>query len=76
MNYEEAKQKILNIPWKIGNCMLGEECWCRTILPTEPIIFSDKHGEDSIDEIISQGSLDKATAEYIIELHNDRLKKQ
>jgi hypothetical protein len=73
-SYDEAHKYSLTIPWKLETCNVGESCWCRIILPTEKILYKDKVGDtDRISEfeyIIPDGSIDKETAEYIVDLHN------
>jgi hypothetical protein len=73
-SYDEAHKYSLTIPWKLDTCNTGESCWCRLILPTEKILYKNKVGEtDRVDEfeyIIPDGSVDKETAEYIVDLHN------
>jgi hypothetical protein len=76
-NYDEAHKYSLTIPWKLETCNVGESCWCRVIVPSEPIKFKEKISnwikEDitrDFDSIIPDGSIDKETAEYVVELHN------
>jgi len=73
-NYDEAHKHSLTIPWKLETCNVGESCWCRIILPTEKILYKNKLGEteriDEFEYIIPDGSVDKETAEYIVDLHN------
>jgi hypothetical protein len=73
-NYDEAKKHSLTVPWKLETCNAGEDCWCRIIVPIEPIKFINKIGDteriDDIDYIIPDGSIDKETAEYFLELHH------
>jgi len=76
-SYEEAHRYSLTIPWKIELCNTGESCWCRVIVPSEPIKFKEKISnwirEDitrDFDYIIPDGSVDKEIAEYVVELHN------
>jgi hypothetical protein len=73
-SYDEAHSYSLTVPWKLTTCNVGESCWCRIILPTEKILYKDKVGDtDRISEfeyIIPDGSIDKETAEYIVNLHN------
>lgn len=45
MTYQEAIEKGFRVEWKLGTCEQGERCWCRTIEPTEPIMYKD--GDDS-----------------------------
>ena len=79
-NYDEAHKYSLTIPWRIELCNTGETCWCRVIVPSEPIKFKEKISnwikEDitrDFDCIIPDGSIDKETAEYIVDLHNDEV---
>jgi hypothetical protein len=76
-NYDEAHKYSLTVPWKLETCNTGESCWCRIILPTEKILYKDKVGDaDRISEfewIIPDGSVDKETAEYIVDLHNNEV---
>jgi hypothetical protein len=73
-NYDEAQKHSLTVPWKLDLCNVGENCWCRLILPAEKILYKNTVGEDErIDEfeyIIPDGSIDKETAEYVVGLHN------
>ena len=73
-NYDEAHKYSLTIPWKLALCNTGESCWCRLILPTEKILYKNKVGDSEtvveFDYIIPDGSIDKETAEYIVDLHN------
>jgi len=76
-NYDEAHRYSLTIPWKLELCNTGESCWCRVIAPSEPIKFKEKISnwikEDitrDFDYIIPDGSIDRETAEYVLELHN------
>lgn len=79
-NYESAHSHSLTVPWKLETCNVGEGCWCRIILPTEKILYKDKIGnEDRISEfeyIIPDGSIDKETAEYIVDLHNREIETE
>jgi hypothetical protein len=79
-NYDEAQKYSLTIPWKIELCNTGESCWCRIILPTENILYKNKVGDiervDEFDYIIPDGSIDKETAEYVVELHNREVELQ
>ena len=78
MNYEEAKQKVLNSIWKIDVCHVGEECWCRSIRPAEDIKYTRKsNGElDNVEFVIHEASIDEKTAKYIVELHNNFIEKK
>jgi hypothetical protein len=73
-NYDEAQNYSLTVPWKLETCNVGETCWCRIILPAEKILYKNKIGDiervDEFEYIIPDGSIDKETAEYVVELHN------
>jgi hypothetical protein len=79
-NYDEAHQYSLTVPWKLETCNVGESCWCRIIVPIEPIKYLNKIGNtervDEIDYIIPDGSIDKETAEYFLKLHNNLLQRE
>jgi hypothetical protein len=75
-NYEEAKKYSLTILWKIDVCNVGENCWCRLILPTEQIFYKYKIGEEEKTEELESisGSIHKETAEHLVELHNKSIR--
>lgn len=74
-SYDEAHKYSLTVPWKLKTCSAGEECWCRIIVPTEKILYEEDTkltDEPSLFEyIIPDGSIDKETAEYIVNIHNE-----
>lgn len=70
LSYQEAQALSLTVKWKTTTCSQGEECWCRTIEPTEKII--DKDGEEIY--IVGSGSIDTLYAKHIVGLHNNSLK--
>ena len=76
-NYESAHAYSLTLPWKLELCNTGESCWCRIIVPVEIIKYKDKIGYTTriseIDHIISDGCIDKETAEYFLELHHKHI---
>jgi hypothetical protein len=78
-SYEEAHKYSLTVPWKLSLCNTGESCWCRIILPTENILYKNKIGDSEtvveLDYIIPDGSIDRETAEYVVNLHNGWIKK-
>lgn len=78
-NYESAHSHSLTVPWKLKLCNTGESCWCRIIVPVNPIKYKNKSGDaeviTEIDYIIPDGSIDKETAEYFVNLHNGWIKK-
>jgi hypothetical protein len=72
-NYDEAHKYSLTIPWKLETCNVGETCWCRIILPIEKILYKNQPDGEIVQEfeyIIPDGSVDKETAEYVVNLHN------
>lgn len=78
-NYDEAQKHSFTVPWKLETCNVGESCWCRIILPTENILYKNKVGDSEtvveLDHIIPDGSIDRETAEYVVNLHNGWIKK-
>lgn len=83
-SYEQARDYSLTVPWKTGMCADGESCWCRTILPIENIEYTDTadnfgrilEAKLNIDCIVPDGAIDKPTAEYIVILHNEEVRKK
>ena len=79
-NYDEAHSHSLTVPWKLETCNVGDSCWCRIIVPTKPLRYKDKIGDteriSEIDYIIPDGSIDKETAEYFIDLHNRQIETE
>lgn len=75
LTYEQAAEKSLQVPWKLDTCSQGETCWCRVVKPVEPILYMD--GEDQEEYwLVPSGQLDKRLAEYLVELHNEKLKSK
>lgn len=71
MTYSQAIEKSLQVPWKIGTCSQGEQCWCRTIVPVEPIMFLD--GEELTEFMVCRGGeIQKEIAEYFVAMHNTK----
>lgn len=68
MTYEEAYDKATKVKWKVEPCFIGEDCWCRLVVPEETI----NYGHDNVEEvyIISSGAIDKKMAEHIVKAHN------
>jgi hypothetical protein len=68
MTHEEAYNKALEVKWKVEPCFSGEDCWCRIIMPSEPI----NYGPDNVEEvcIVSSASINKQMAEHIVNIHN------
>ena len=75
MEFEEAEEKSLTVKWEIGTCSQGENCWCRTIKPIEPILFNDGDSQDEY-WIVGSGELHKNIAEYFVELHNKNIENK
>ena len=73
--YKEAQELSLISEWKIETCGEGESCWCRIISVIEPIPYVLTGEEEFYDRIIGSGCIDTLTAEYIVKLHNESLKK-
>ena len=73
MTYQEAYKKALEVEWKVEPCFSGEQCWCRIIKPKVPIYFD----KDDIEEvcIVSSAAMNKAMAERIVELQNNKINK-
>ena len=73
MNYDQAKELSFLVRWKTTECFSGPECWCRIILPVEPILYNHPESPDIECEyvVVDAGALDQETAEYIVRLHNE-----
>jgi hypothetical protein len=71
MTHEEAYNKALEVKWKVEPCFSGEDCWCRIIMPSEPI----NYGPDNVEEvcIVSSATINKQMAEHIVIVHNQSL---
>lgn len=75
--FEEARDYSFNVRWKVETCFSGENCWCRIVVPEKPITFKyeqDREYEEEF-QIISDGSVDKETAEHIVKIHNKRIEE-
>ena len=77
MNFEQARELSFLVKWKIAECFSGPQCWCRIIVPVEPILYSHPESPDIEHEydIVDAGALDQETAEYIVDLHNSCLER-
>ena len=80
MNFEQAKELSFLVKWKATECFSGPDCWCRIIVPVEPIYYSHPENPENKHEysIVDAGALDQETAEYMVDLHNsclERIKK-
>lgn len=75
LTHEQAAEKSFQVPWKLDLCKQGETCWCRIVKPVEPILYMD--GEDQEEYwLVPSGQLDKRLAEYLVKLHNEKLKSE
>lgn len=75
-SYDEAQKRSFKVPWKATECFSGPECWCRIIVPVEPIHYGHPETDTKYEySIVDAGSIDQETAEYIVNLHNDSLKR-
>jgi hypothetical protein len=72
MNFEQAKELSFLVEWKAIECHVSN-CWCRKIVPVEPILYTESTSPDDEEEYIiaDAGDLDQQTAEYIVKLHNE-----
>lgn len=77
MNFEQAREYSFLVPWKTMECFSGPQCWCRIIVPVEPIFYTHPDTDDKKYEydIVDAGSLDQTTAEYIVKLHNEHCER-
>jgi hypothetical protein len=73
MTYEEARKKAANVPWKVVNCLQGQPCWCRVIMPRRKIEYEAAGGVMEEYDIIGAGAVDKKTARRIVSDHNKML---
>lgn len=82
MNFEQAKELSFLVPWKVAECFSGPDCWCRRIVPIDPILYNDEYenfGKTLVSteteeyEVIPDAAIDQKTAEYIVKLHNEHL---
>lgn len=65
----EVDSRLFKVKWKTTTCKQGESCWCRGISPVEEIL--DEEEEPLIIE--STGNITKEIAEYLVELHNNKI---
>ena len=74
MNFEQAREYSFLVPWKATECFSGSECWCRIIVPIEPIYYTNPESDNKYEySIVDAGALDQETAEYIVKLHNNKI---
>ena len=73
MNFDQAREYSFLVPWKTMECFSGSECWCRIIVPVEPIYYRHPKKPENKHEyaIVDAGALDERTAEHIVRLHNE-----
>lgn len=70
MTYQEAKQSLNNVRWRVQPCPI-KDCWCAMIFPEEEITCD----EDEEVYVIGSGEILKSQAEHIVEVHNKQLEK-
>lgn len=77
MNFDQAKELSFLVPWKTIECFSGPECWCRIIVPVEPIYYTHPESPDIKREydIVGAGALNQETAKYFVDLHNSCLER-
>lgn len=77
MNYEQAREQVFNVAWKASECFTIPNCWCRIVVPVEPIFWHHPDYPDVKNEyvVIDHETIDQETAEYIVKLHNDKIAK-
>ena len=76
MNFDQAKEYSFLVPWKATECFSGPDCWCRIIVPIEPIYYTNPESDNQYEyAIVDAGALDQITAEYIVKLHNEHIDK-
>ena len=77
MNFEQARELSFLVPWKIAECFSGPQCWCRRIVPVEPILYTYTRSSDYEEEyeIVGDAAIDQKTAEYIVRLHNNKIEQ-
>jgi len=74
MNFEQAREYSFLVKWKVAECFSGPVCWCRLIVPIEPIYYTNPESTNSYEySIVDAAALDQTTAEYIVKLHNEHL---
>lgn len=85
MNFEQAREHSFKVPWKTIECFNGPQCWCRRIVPVDPIPYNDEFenfGKTLVStetedyEIFPADAIDQQTAEYIVGLHNKMIEER
>lgn len=78
MNFEQARELSFLVPWKTMECHVGSKCWCRRIVPVEPILlytYNESSDYEEEYEIVGDAAIDQKTAEYIVKLHNEHYER-
>jgi hypothetical protein len=77
MNFEQARELSFLVKWKVAECFSGPQCWCRRIVPVEPIVhtYNESAEYEEEYEVVGDASIDQKTAEYIVKLHNEHLER-
>ena len=68
LDYEAWLKNLLSSKWYVQPCFSGESCWCRAIT-------TDINDDSNDTCVVPDGSIKKAIAEHIVELHNKSLEK-
>ena len=72
-SYEQAVDEGYLVPWKTIDCVFGSKCWCKEIVLVDPIKYIHIGQENEHKTIIDSAILDKKMAEYIVDLHNEKI---
>lgn len=77
-SYEQAIDEGYLAPWKVLDCEKGPTCWCKRIVLIDPIKYNYINSDGNAEElfhrtIIDSAILDKKMAEYIVNLHNEKI---
>lgn len=79
MNYQEAEDKAYKSEWAVVECGSKQaegNCWCRMIEPKTEIRYTSENMEgDQKYYFVPSGAIDKKLAEYIVKLHNEKIKQ-
>lgn len=77
MNFDKAREYSFLVPWKTMECFSGPDCWCRMVVPIDPVYYVNPESPDVKHEyvVVDAGALDQETAEYFADLHNSCLER-
>lgn len=71
--YQEAEKHLWEVPWRVTPCT-QKDCWCAGVGPVESIRSAGEIEEEHY--VIHSGVITKEIAEYIVNLHNEKLKNE